>query len=614
MNTGSAAPAFGDIFEVVFSYAFETDSYPKKRWLGDRGQRRCRFCDSKSPVFRGESHVIPAGLGNRSLFSLEECADCNDPWGSDLEDHLAKYLFLTRAVARIRKRKGGVKYKRTPESKASISSSPDENLVRVEIEAGDDSVKMEDLGNNAMLLTAHGQPYSPMKAVKALARLGIFVLDAPDYDRCAHVVRWLRGQVEYKPYFIRAFIPGTGRRLVRLRVYRRRGSDSTVAPFVVHLSYASVDLIVPFPEASFDQPALPVAPFPGFSPYPPHIPSATRISVLSDEVVQAPSESVTLRYRSKREMGDPEVVEERPTSSEPQQAGAVAVTPFPPEAFEAGVRGHVDVVLADSAGHVLFQAPATIALEHRDAGAISVKLQGERVPWSLDVPLAAGSGSLTFDTPSKQGASIPAAAEVFDLEYGLRHATQLEALDRGDHAPILYSDYNAPALNPTEAKDLEDLRKLFARLLIIEQAFPGIVRIPAVITPGDVRTIEFLSSAVEVGEFEDTPRPTYSVPMNTQSMGFLDAEFAEGRSPQGLKAPVHAIIRLFDVDLNPGPWFVSLVRPRLTQALPDLIAALRDVPATEMMMVEMAADQCIMSFERFLRDETQASSREPRSG
>jgi hypothetical protein len=601
--TDQDRPSFTDCFEVVFSYAFEKDSFPKKTKIGTRDPQWCRFCDRDEPVFRGDSHVIPAGLGNRSLFSLEECKDCNDPWGSDIEDNLAKYLFLMRAVARIRKRKGGVKYKRAPGSKSSVASNPEDNLVRVEIEAADDSVKMEDLGDNTMLLTAQGQPYSPMKAVKALARLGLFVLEKADYDNCDHVVRWLRGEAEYLPYFIRAFVPGSGRRLVRLRVYRRVCDDIDVAPFLVHLSYSSVDLLFPFPNASLKHPELPVAPFPGFSPYPPHIPSAKRIDVLSDAVIEAPEESVTLKYRSKVEVEDLEVISENRAAAD-QSAGNISTRDFPSEAFEAGVRGFVDVVLADHGGRVLFQTPASIELEQGDDPIVWVRLQGERIAWSLRVPLVRSGSDFTYEVPSKQGAPIPDASEVFSLEYALRFGATLEARDRRDHAPILYTEYNAPPLSSSDAQDLDSQRRLYERLLIIEKAFPGILRMPTEITPKDVRTIEFLSTAVDVGEFEDTPRPTYSVPMNSQSVAFLEDQFSGENAPQGLKAPVHALIQLFGVDINPGPWFVALARPRLTAPLDEVVEALRGVPQNEMVMVEMTADQCIVSFEQFLQGET----------
>ncbi len=606
--TEDSHPLFSDVFEVVFSYAFEKDSFPKKTKLGNREKRWCRFCDRENPVFRGDSHIIPAGLGNRRLYSLEECSECNDPWGSDLEDHLAKYLFLTRAVARIRKRKGGVKYKRAPDSKSSVSSTPDDNRVRVEIEAADDSVKMEDIGNNTVLLTAKGQPYSPMKAAKALCRLGLFVLDEADHAKCSHVARWLRDEAQYKPYFIRAFVPGPGRRLVRLRVYRRIGDDISVAPFVVHLSYSSVDLIFPFPGPSLQHPELPVPPFPGFSPYPPHIPSAKRVDVLSDGVLQEPEESITFRYRSKTALEDLEVIEENRVQVEQAVPSEVSTTDLPESIFEAeaSVREQVEVVIADHGGLVLFQAPGTIGLERAPDDKVVVKLRGDRVAWTLDFPLGSG-GDLAFDVPSKNGASIPFAAEAFSLEYALRFGATLEARDRSDHAPVLYSEYRAPALTDEDARELKDLRSLYDRLQIIETAFPGRLHFPEQIRPSDVRTVAFLSTAVEIGEFEDTPQPTYSVPLNSLSVEYLHDEFGEGRSPQGLRASVHALIRLFGVDLNPGPWLVSLVHPRLVEPLDDVVAALRDVLPGEGLMVEMTADLCIVSFERFMRDEANST-------
>ena len=70
---------FSDSYEVVYSYSFEVEDVPSRANLGTRTPPTCRFCSTPSPKFKSDSHVIPAALGNRSLFSLEECHTCNDP-------------------------------------------------------------------------------------------------------------------------------------------------------------------------------------------------------------------------------------------------------------------------------------------------------------------------------------------------------------------------------------------------------------------------------------------------------------------------------------------------------------------------------------------------------
>ncbi len=47
--------------------------------LGGTDARRCRFCDrdSADATFRTAAHAIPELLGNKTLFTLEECDQCN---------------------------------------------------------------------------------------------------------------------------------------------------------------------------------------------------------------------------------------------------------------------------------------------------------------------------------------------------------------------------------------------------------------------------------------------------------------------------------------------------------------------------------------------------------
>ncbi len=588
---------FTDAYEVIFTYSFEKDETPPRSYIGDREDRFCRFCREPDARFRGDSHVIPAGLGNRSLFSLEECHECNDPWGSDIEDSLAKYLFLTRAVSRIRKRKGGVKYKRAPNSTSTVSSSPTDNLVRVEIDELDDSVRIEDLGEGLLRLSATGQPFSPMKAAKALARLGLFVVPRLELGQVDHVRRWLRGELEYKPYFLRIFVPGTGRRLVRLRAYRHIGTSADAAPYVVHLTYGPVDLILPLPTASLQQPSLPRAPFPGLSPFPPHLPVATRVDVLAEGVVSDAESSFTLRYQGKHELTEMHYVSEKPAAPK-----TLSATDLPAEIWEADASGPVEFLVSSRAGEVLYRSGAEMKLLRGEDDSVSVELRGQHVDWTLRLPLGT-QGQVDFQVPGEAGVPVADAIEAFKFRRSLCLGAVIEARDVHDHAPIFYGEYN-PA--PCDFEELEGLARLYDRLAIIEAEFPTRLTMPDRVEPAEVRSIEFASSAIELGEFVDAPAATYEVPMNARSVDYLEAEFADGRSPEGLQAPLHGLIRLFGEDLDLGPWHVCLERPQLQAGVEDIVAELREVADHEVVFVPMAADRCVLRFQRYLSSESDA--------
>lgn len=51
----------------------------------------CCLCLQTTPnvTFKNESHVIPSSLGNKTFFSNEECDDCNQKFGTEIDQHLA---------------------------------------------------------------------------------------------------------------------------------------------------------------------------------------------------------------------------------------------------------------------------------------------------------------------------------------------------------------------------------------------------------------------------------------------------------------------------------------------------------------------------------------------
>lgn len=67
-------------------------------WIGTRHPRRCALCTEPSPTFKTDAHLLAESFGNRSLFSLDECDECNLRNGRELEDHLAKMFLGDRVL------------------------------------------------------------------------------------------------------------------------------------------------------------------------------------------------------------------------------------------------------------------------------------------------------------------------------------------------------------------------------------------------------------------------------------------------------------------------------------------------------------------------------------
>ncbi len=148
-------------------------------------QRRCRFCgrDSTEVCFSDDAHAISNLLGNKSLFSPNECNVCNRLYGQKYEDHLGKWSNLARALAQI----PGKKNKR-PTFKSNdlrVESATSGLSIHVATPHSVDELLaygvpdvIEVTGNTA------SQPHFPIRAAMALVKMACSVCPMEDLEQC----------------------------------------------------------------------------------------------------------------------------------------------------------------------------------------------------------------------------------------------------------------------------------------------------------------------------------------------------------------------------------------------------------------------------------------------
>lgn len=101
------------IFEGVNS-KYEIRTYlgnTRKRFYGEKEKLRriCRYChksEAEGARFSQEAHAISDILGNKALYSYDECDSCNDYLGSHCEQDFAEFLRLDRCYFGIKGRDG----------------------------------------------------------------------------------------------------------------------------------------------------------------------------------------------------------------------------------------------------------------------------------------------------------------------------------------------------------------------------------------------------------------------------------------------------------------------------------------------------------------------------
>jgi hypothetical protein len=273
-----------DDWLLVRDHKFDPDGGDGRQheFLGSVEQAPCRFClrSAAEATFRKDAHVIPVGLGNRHLLHREECDDCNEVGGT-FEDALCSLLALGRIFSRIRGRKGPMKH-RFGKSRSFLQSDPDANKIIVVREADENTIAWR-WTNSSVIYTIQCPSYRPVFAVKALARMALFLAREEDMPRLAHVRDWLSGRTRWAPIrFHRAFIPGTGKVNIRLALHLHALSPH----YRVTLEYNNDVVVFHIPDSRGQVQNPPILPYLELSPYPPHVAEWTATTLVRDELVR----------------------------------------------------------------------------------------------------------------------------------------------------------------------------------------------------------------------------------------------------------------------------------------------------------------------------------------
>jgi len=254
---------FDDSYEraVTLEYGLREDR-PRRRTHGKAGpSRRCAVCGETEPnvSFKKEAHLIAACLGNRSLFSFEDCDGCNATSGRELEDDLGKMFMAQRVIGRVRSRDKTAKLKR-PAGLSSIGGGPFDAALPVVLHSDDDSVRLIDKSDKSVALSMRVPGFRPMRAIRSLLRSTWLAFDAPARQRHP----WLReiaiGAIgATKPEYFEFFLGGGAFEGVLLEVWERRQHNTVVtSPLVMRLAFVNTILVwcAPEPEGLMHTPSL----------------------------------------------------------------------------------------------------------------------------------------------------------------------------------------------------------------------------------------------------------------------------------------------------------------------------------------------------------------------
>ncbi len=237
MATGSrqAQRLFDYTYEMVFSLL--VDSRNKKQHVGNKRNRRCRYCRHRRPdtTFKSEPHAIPEFLGNHRLFTWDECDCCNCSF-SNFEQDFSRYLLPFRIVT-------GLRGKKKRSTSRSRYTDMEHSGGRVRVVPNEDDAIEVDYDDKSLTIKHQRQPYRPLGIYKCLTKIAISVMPEDEIPRFSNTCDWLRSE-DYRavipgntlPVALMHFLPGPRRDGVGLRLWRRRPRHDR-HPYIVSVLY-----------------------------------------------------------------------------------------------------------------------------------------------------------------------------------------------------------------------------------------------------------------------------------------------------------------------------------------------------------------------------------------
>ena len=220
--------------------------------------RSCRFCgrNSTDTRFSQRAHAIPELLGNRFLFTREECDECNSQFGKTIENDLGNWTKPMRTFSRIRGKRGiptlkderegwRIEYTETAFNITQYESNPlftvDEDQRRLELQLKRD-------------------PFTPVAVLKAFVRVGLTLLPHDELKNFDEALSWVRNPVHARSLVsefpvLYTFQPGPmPNDLIVVLLMRRRATRQDVPYAFLVLAYGNETYQVFLPSLRQDRP------------------------------------------------------------------------------------------------------------------------------------------------------------------------------------------------------------------------------------------------------------------------------------------------------------------------------------------------------------------------
>jgi len=221
----------------------------KRIYLGEKG--KCRYCGKSNleVKFKKIAHAIPELLGNKYLFSNDECDDCNSYFDKHLENNLANFLGISRTTSQVMGKKGVPKAK---SSRGERIEAIDGDIVIIQTENSD---IFKPLSEKTVKISSSPTTYVPINVYKCFVKIALSALPEYELENFSECISWVRHNHEPAKFDAKmlkmhmTMVPGKNPfRHIWLQVFKRKG-DKTKYPYMtcmIAFSNYMFQFVIPF--------------------------------------------------------------------------------------------------------------------------------------------------------------------------------------------------------------------------------------------------------------------------------------------------------------------------------------------------------------------------------
>ncbi|MFA7341137.1 MAG: HNH endonuclease [Candidatus Obscuribacterales bacterium] len=150
----------------------------------------CRFCGKCKPnvTYKKDAHAFSESIGNKSIFVDYECDDCNQAFGSTIENEFGNWSLVYRTVSQVKGKRGTSTVKRehagfrvdwADPTQLSLTMREDFPWCTIDEERKEIRIDMPQ------------ESYVPLSVFKAFVKMALMIIPEANIDAFDNVITWL---------------------------------------------------------------------------------------------------------------------------------------------------------------------------------------------------------------------------------------------------------------------------------------------------------------------------------------------------------------------------------------------------------------------------------------